>query len=199
MTWRTIMSVLAELPKDKLCIAFWTFGVAFGVMFWCVVHSIDDQLIDLQKRKVPPQEPAYNTFHFQMFFASGPGAKAILNQWDEEERKLARQSLLFDFAMMPTYAFFFAVIYLLLAKSVDGGWQTLLICFALCPLAAWLCDIVENVMELFLLNTPKDGEPCAVLLAVAGCATTCKWLLLIVPFFVGAGGWLLRLCRRRRS
>ena len=122
------MYFLTDLPANKLRIVFATFLVAFNVLFWFVLKPIDNELVKLQKTERPQPEDlkwrAYNTFHLQMFFWYHFDTQEILTQWGEEGRRLARRSLLYDFALMPTYAFCLAAFYLLLAAATTDGWRT---------------------------------------------------------------------------
>jgi hypothetical protein len=168
------MQLLQCLPTGKICIMTVTFLIAMNAIYWGIMVPISNSL----KAQQVNHAKQYGTLQLQLFFREEGGAKAILEQWNDEARQLARQSLLFDFALMPTYVFSFIGLMLLAAKLLTGGWQTAAHGSLLLPLLAWIADATENIMDLRLLGTPRGQEPDAILLWIAATATTLKFLSL---------------------
>jgi hypothetical protein len=105
-------------------------------------------------------------------------AEKLFAAWGAPGQRVARESLLIDFAYMPAYALLFAGLVLVEARRSAGRVQRLGLSLALVPFAAWLCDAVENVALLNVLAAP--ASPSAPLLQLAGLSASLKFLLLLV-------------------
>lgn len=194
------MNLLETLPKDKLWIITASFLLVFIVLA-LVLDRLDKQLVERQLTRAAegPDKGPYCMIDLQLFFLNGLAPRDILTRWGDEERRIARSSLLFDFAFMPAYAFLGAGALLLAAHYSKGWCQTACVYGSLFPFGAWLFDIVENVTTLRLLAAPQDATPSPGLLGLAGGATTLKWLFLaLTGIFTLPNLWCLVKAFARR-
>lgn len=123
--------------------------------------------------------------------------EAILEAWGPEVEPYARQELLIDFAFMPSYAFLFAGLTLLVARLAPAGalrraglWMVLL------PFIAAVLDALENAMLLSMLG--RAGAIAAAPPLVAGVAASLKFGLLalaLVYCLIGVLAWAVRKVR----
>src|SRR5437016_13258631 len=89
--------------------------VAFWAWLLLVMRPLTEDLRAAQPELADKEK--YDLFQFQLFFVRGPGAKAILDRWNDTARAIARKSLQMDYVLMPTYALFWIGFCLLAA-----GW-----------------------------------------------------------------------------
>lgn len=113
-------------------------------------------------------------------------AGPMLAAWGAAGQKVARESLLLDFAFMPAYAFLFAGVVLVASRTARGNLQKLGQWLTAAPFVAWAGDITENLALLRVLAAPQNLSGPA--LQVAGFAASLKFevLLLCVGYVVVA-------------
>jgi hypothetical protein len=109
-------------------------------------------------------------------------ATPMLTAWGAAGQQVARESLWLDFAFMPAYAFLFAGVVLVAARStarrMPSTLQNLGLWLVVAPFVAWASDITENLALLRVLAAPAD--PSRVALQVAGLASSFKFELLLL-------------------
>ncbi len=124
--------------------------------------------------------------------------EAILEAWGPQVEPYARQQLLVDFAFMPSYAFLFGGLTLLVARLAPAGTlRRVGLWMALLPFIAAVLDAVENVMLLSMLG--HAGSIAAAPPLVAGVAASLKFALLAVALaycLIGVLVWAVRQVRR---
>lgn len=171
------MSRFLSWPKSQslLVIVLLSVSLVLGFMFY----------FQLLNRDLAP----YTIVEFELAWTAAK-AQAMLATWGEAGQAAARQSLVVDFAFMPTYALGMAALTLLAARSQIGRWQTLGLWLVLAPLAAWALDVVENVNLMALVD--HTANPVASAVTIASWAATIKFLLLIVCILY----WLFALIAR---
>jgi hypothetical protein len=121
-------------------------------------------------------------------------ARAMLTAWGAEGLRVARESLLVDFAFMPAYACLFAGLVLLEARRSAEALRRVGLALAAAPFGAWLLDAIENVALLGVLARPE--APPAGLLLAAGAAASLKFLLLLACLLFIVATLAARVARR---
>jgi hypothetical protein len=129
---------------------------------------------------------------FEFEFTS-ENARDTLAKWGEAGRSDAKLSLWLDYPFLIAYAAFFSLAVTKLCAVLDWRrWEFL----ALFPLAAAMCDAVENAGLLMTIGQ-EGAQPWPL---IGGVFASVKFLLLTpVQLFVLAGFavWLIRRVRRR--
>lgn len=171
------MSRFIRWPKSQslLVVVLLSISLVLGFLFY----------FQLLNRDLAP----YTIVDFELAWTAAK-AQAMLTSWGEVGRAAARQSLIIDFAFMPTYALGMAALTLLAARSLTGRWQALGLWLVLAPLAAWALDAVENVNLLALVD--HTANPVASAVTSASWSATIKFLLLIACILY----WLFALIAR---
>jgi hypothetical protein len=124
-------------------------------------------------------------------------ALAMFNAWGEAGRRVARESLLIDFAFMPAYALALGGLALAEARLAAGQMQRIGLAITLAPVMAAVFDVVENLALLAALSQP--AAPSAGMLLVAGVCAVVKFALIIAAVVYIAAASAGRLRRAARS
>ena len=173
------MRLLADFPKPKTLLFITLTALPFTTGLFFLLQVIDQQLAP------------YGIVTFEFAFAPAR-ARQMFAVWGAAGAAAARQSLWVDFAFMPAYAFLFAGLTLLAARTAKGRWQMPGFWLALAPFAAWALDATENVSLLRALEPAPD--PSSAVLVLAGMSAAVKFLLLAacLVYMIGiviAAGW----------
>ena len=167
---------------NRLARALWITGLAtLGLLV--VLGAVDARLRDTGGPGVLP---------FEFEFTS-ENARDTLARWGDDGRSDAQLSLALDFAFLVAYGAFLSLAATALCDAL--GWQRWAF-MAMLPLAAAVCDAIENVALLLAIG--QDGDQPWPLLG--GAFASAKFALLIPALLFVLGGfvaWLVRGRRRR--
>jgi len=128
----------------------WTAGFAFIVL--AALSLVEGAL---------KARTGYGTLDLQGV-SSGWGIRVIMDHWaSPPDSVLAGFSLGLDFLLMPLYAaalFFGAIVAIDRFAPRPGRLRRILSLLALAPIAAAICDLMENALELVMLTSgPSDA------------------------------------------
>lgn len=146
--------------------ARWAWTGALAVVMFVILNLLDGVL----KAKT-----GYGTADMQ-FVSSGYGLRLLVDHWvSPPNMVLAGFVLGLDFLFMPLYGaalFFGALAALDRFAPGRGNLRRLMIRLSLAPIAAALCDVIENSLQIYMLShTPTNALASFALEATAG-----KWL-----------------------
>ena len=154
----------------------WTAGAAFAVL--AALNLLEGVL---------RARTGFGTVDLQ-FVSSGWGIRVIMDHWVRPpDSVLAGFSLGLDFLFMPLYGaalFFGAIVALDRFAPRPGRLRRIMTLLAFAPVAAAICDAIENALELAMLN----GGPTDALARLALEATAAKYAGIAIGLALSVAG-----------
>ncbi|MBD3227016.1 MAG: hypothetical protein GF329_02425 [Candidatus Lokiarchaeota archaeon] len=149
----------------------------------------------------------YGIIDFELAFTSEQ-IGIIFNVWNSNPLIFNEQTVgifLDSFLYIPCYALSLLGVSIILSRSFKGKLQKIGLFFAILPIIAALCDIIENMGLLNMLNNYNSyiaGTAIDVIPIITSICATIKFLLLFISIlFVSVASiyWLINRVRKKEN
>jgi len=169
--------------------ARWAWTTAAAIVLLVILNVLDGVLAS---------RTGYGTGSLQGI-GSGWGIRSIVDHWtNPPDAVLAGFLLGLDFLFIPLYAaalFFGALAAIDRFAPQRGGLRKIMIRLALAPIGAALCDVIENILQLYMLTHASTNTMASFALE----ATAGKWLGIGIGIVLSLAGLAGRFIKKKSA
>ncbi len=169
-----MLKKLLEKPSNKI---LYVLLIVSLVLF--IILTIFFQVYPVNTNMSP-----YGILDFELAFSS-ESIKIIFTEWNTNPVIFHEQlvGVYVDFVYIISYVLMFDLIMLLLIRKFDGRFQNFSLLMMLLPVIAGICDVIENIGLLNMLNTRDlyiSGSGSDIIPFMTSTFATTKFMLLIL-------------------